>query len=116
DAAQRIAGPVVAERDELVGLADRGRERDATRLVLALAQEADRPYRVAFGQDQERLRQRNRHQRLDQPQRVGPRDREPLEPHVAAAQRRELDRDLGLAGGGDRRQRRRRDLGAAGAG
>jgi len=57
----------IAERHELLGLADRGSERD-TAGILALAREPDRaPGSVS--EHEERLGERDRHQRLDQAQR-----------------------------------------------
>ena len=113
DPAHRIAGPIVAQRHELLGVADRGRERDAARLIFSAARQLDLGHRVALREHEERLGERDRLECEDQAQRVRPPDGEPLEAHVAAAQWCDLDRDLGLARGGERRQGPRRDDGAA---
>src|SRR3989449_4743257 len=42
DALERIAGAVFAEREELLGVADRRRERDAARLVAARSRQLER--------------------------------------------------------------------------
>src|SRR5439155_22828281 len=57
-ATERVAGTIVAQRDKLVRLADRGGQRHSALLILAAAGQRDRRQRITLRQDEQRLWQR----------------------------------------------------------
>ena len=113
DAAQRVARPVVAQRDELLGVADRLGERDTAPLVAARTGEPEGRHRVALRQDQQRTRERDRAERVQQAERVRSRERDGGQLEPSATARRELDPHLARVARRQRGQRLRahqRDL------
>ena len=103
-ALQRIAGPVVAQREELLRVTHRGRERYAARLELAPARQRDVREAVAPRQRDEVRRQRQAREPLHEAERVGPAEREARELDAAAPARREGELQLLPFAGAERRE------------
>ena len=112
DVAQRIAVPIIAQRDELLAAPHVGRQRHAAFLIAHRAGQRDGRNGIALGQNQNRLRRRQLDERAEQSQRVGPRQRHPGETQDPAPQRQRLPprtspRRCGGSGGTSRLLQRR---------
>src|SRR5205823_6603705 len=88
DALERIAGTVVAQREELLGVANRRRQRDAAGLVAARPRQRQRRQGIAARKDHERVRQLVWVQRAHEAERIGTRQAEAAKARAAAAARR----------------------------
>jgi hypothetical protein len=93
--AQRIPGPVLAQRGELVVAADRRRLAHPARPVPALPEQLAPAHRVAPRQDQQVLARADRDPGVEQSERIGAHHPQSVEHDPPAPHRREprLDRD-----------------------
>ena len=87
DALQRIAGPVFAQADEFLGVADRSGKRHAAMLVAPRARQAHRRQRVAARQYGELVGERHARERQRQAERIGLSDAGRLQHEGAAPAR-----------------------------
>src|SRR6266404_3047312 len=76
DSLERIARAIVAQREELLGVANRRRQRDAAGLVAARPRQRQRRQRIAAGEDHEGVRQLVWVQRAHEAEGVGTADAE----------------------------------------
>ena len=115
DAPHRIAGPVVAQLQELLALADLRDQLRPGGPMTASAVVTDRGDRMHRRQHQQRRGCRLRRDRVDEPERIGPQQSHGLEPDPATPRRHEAHRGLDhrRAGRSRHRRRRRRDAAAA---
>src|SRR2546427_113595 len=111
DAAQRVAGAVVAQGREFLRISDGRDESDAATLVLPRPRQCQVRHRVALRQHHERAGEPDPNEAIDEAERIGPRDRDGGEREAAPAQWQELDNHLARVArreGGQRSRRGRR--------
>ena len=92
DSPPRVSGAIVAERGELLGVSDRGGQRDPALLELPGARQPDRGHGVAAGEDEQRVRDRHPPEATDEPERIGPGDGQAGEAQETATERKSSTR------------------------
>jgi hypothetical protein len=112
DAPQRVAGPVVAQRGELLRISHRGGQGHAPLLIAPRARQVEIWDRIPPGQDEQRLGRGNAQESPEQAEGVGAREGDPDQAQPPAAHRERLHADLGVAARQQRRHRRLREPGA----
>ncbi len=100
DVPQRVAAPVFAQRHKFLAAPDVRRQRHAAFLIAQRARQRDGRQRIAFRQNQNRLRRGHFDKRAEQPQRVGPGNRHAGETQDSPAQRKNSTRASASPRGG----------------